>query len=67
MKIKTVGVVGAGSMGSGIANLAAISGYKVILRDVEQRFLDKGLTRINQFMEKSVSKGKLTKEEKQKY
>lgn len=61
MKIKTVGVVGAGSMGSGIANLAAISGYKVILRDVEQRFLDKGLTRINQFMEKSVSKGKLTK------
>jgi 3-hydroxybutyryl-CoA dehydrogenase len=64
MKIKTVGVVGAGSMGSGIANLAAISGYKVILRDVEQRFLDKGLTRINQFMEKSVSKGKLTKEEK---
>jgi 3-hydroxybutyryl-CoA dehydrogenase len=64
MKIKTVGVVGAGSMGSGIANLAAISGYKVILRDVEQRFLDKGLTRINQFMEKSVSKRKLTKEEK---
>lgn len=64
MAIKTVGVVGAGSMGSGIANLAALNGYKVILRDVEQRFLDNGLTRIDQFMTKSVEKGKMTEEEK---
>ncbi len=64
MAIKTVGVVGAGSMGSGIANLAALNGYKVILRDVEQRFLDNGLTRIDQFMTKSVERGKMTEEEK---
>lgn len=64
MAIKTVGVVGAGSMGSGIANLAALNGYNVILRDVEQRFIDNGLTRIDQFMTKSVERGKLTEEEK---
>lgn len=66
MAIQTVGIVGAGTMGSGIANLAASSGFEVILRDVEDRFLDHGLSRINQFMGKSVEKGKITEEEKQK-
>ncbi|MFB4162427.1 3-hydroxyacyl-CoA dehydrogenase family protein [Alteribacillus sp. JSM 102045] len=64
MSIQTVGIVGAGSMGSGIANLAAMSGYHVILRDVEEKFLENGLARINKFMEKSVSKGKMTEDEK---
>ncbi|ASS90221.1 MAG: 3-hydroxyacyl-CoA dehydrogenase family protein [Bacillaceae bacterium] len=64
MTISKVGVVGAGSMGSGIANLAAISGFQVILHDVEQKFLDNGLSRINKFMEKSVAKGKMTEEQK---
>ena len=40
--IKTVAVLGAGTMGNGIAHVFARSGYKVILRDVEQRFLDQG-------------------------
>jgi 3-hydroxybutyryl-CoA dehydrogenase len=65
MNICTVGVVGAGAMGSGIANLAALSGYQVILRDVEKRFLDNGLTRIEKFMDKSVAKGKITESEKE--
>lgn len=64
MTIQTVGVVGAGSMGSGIANLAASSGFNVILRDVEERFLESGLSRINKFMSKSVEKGKITELEK---
>lgn len=58
MTISKVGVVGAGSMGSGIANLAAISGFQVILHDVEQKFLDNGLSRINKFMEKALQKEK---------
>ena len=66
MAIQTVGIVGAGAMGSGIANLAASSGFEVILRDVEHRFLDHGLSRINQFMSKSVEKGKITEAEKAK-
>lgn len=65
MNIRTVGVVGAGAMGSGIANLAALSGYQVILRDVEKRFLVNGLTRIAKFMDKSVAKGKITESEKE--
>jgi len=64
MTIQTVGVVGAGAMGSGIANLAAASGYKVILRDIETRFIEKGLSNIDGFLTKSVEKGKRTEEEK---
>ncbi len=45
-EIKTVGVLGAGTMGNGIAHVFARSGYTVILRDVEQRFLDRALETI---------------------
>ncbi|WP_338448738.1 3-hydroxyacyl-CoA dehydrogenase family protein [Niallia oryzisoli] len=65
MKIQTIGVVGAGSMGSGIANLAALNGFQVILRDIEERYLDNALQRMDQFMSKSVQRGKLTEEQKQ--
>ena len=61
--IKTVGVVGAGAMGSGIANLFAQNGYQVILRDVEERFIQAGMDRITKFMEGSVKRGKLTQEQ----
>jgi 3-hydroxybutyryl-CoA dehydrogenase len=64
MKIETIGIVGAGSMGSGIANLAAINGFKVILNDIEDRFLDNALTRMDSFMGKSVERGKMTEEQK---
>lgn len=64
MEIKTIGVVGAGAMGSGIANVAAMSGYNVILRDIEDGFVESGIKRIDGFMSKSVERGKMTEEEK---
>lgn len=65
MTIQTIGVVGAGSMGTGIANLAAINGFNVVLRDIEERFLESALNRMGKFMEKSVTRGKMTEEQKQ--
>jgi 3-hydroxybutyryl-CoA dehydrogenase len=64
MSIKTIGVIGAGSMGSGIANLAAMSGFNVVLRDIEDRFLENGIKRIDGFMGNSVARGKMTEEDK---
>ena len=52
MNIKTVGVLGAGTMGNGIAHVFAKSGYKVMLCDVEQRFLDRGLATIAKNLER---------------
>ncbi|MFS0575693.1 3-hydroxyacyl-CoA dehydrogenase family protein [Sporosarcina sp. 179-K 3D1 HS] len=65
MAIQTIGIVGAGSMGSGIANLAALNGFNVILRDIEDRFLENGMKRIAGFMQKSVERGKMTEDEKE--
>lgn len=64
MSIRTVGIVGAGSMGSGIANLAAISGFTVVLNDVEEKYLAAGKNKIEKYLDKSVSKGKMTTVEK---
>ncbi len=64
MDIKTVGVLGAGSMGSGIAQVAAQSGYNVIMRDIEQAFVDRALKGIDKFLSKSVEKGKITADDK---
>ena len=65
MPLQTIGIVGAGSMGGGIANLAAINGFKVILHDIEERFLDNALSRMDTFMSKSVERGKMSEEQKQ--
>lgn len=65
MSIQTIGVVGAGSMGSGIANLAAMNGFNVILRDIDDRYLEGSLSRMDKFMSKSVERGKMTEEQKQ--
>lgn len=62
--VKTVVVLGAGTMGNGIAHVFARSGYKVILRDVEQRFLDRGLETINKNLDREIKKGKLAESEK---
>jgi 3-hydroxybutyryl-CoA dehydrogenase len=62
MEIKTVGVIGAGTMGNGIAHVFAKSGYDVLLLEVEQRFLDRGLQTITKNLEREVAKGKLTSE-----
>ncbi|HZR23051.1 MAG TPA: 3-hydroxybutyryl-CoA dehydrogenase [Vicinamibacterales bacterium] len=62
MAIKTVGVLGCGLMGAGIAQVCAASGYKTIVREVQQTYLDKGLGRIKKFLEDGVAKGKTTAE-----
>jgi 3-hydroxybutyryl-CoA dehydrogenase len=64
MEIKTVGVIGAGTMGNGIAHVFAKSGFNVVLVEVEQRFLDRGMQTISKNMEREVSKGKLTAEDR---
>jgi 3-hydroxybutyryl-CoA dehydrogenase len=64
MEIKTVGVVGAGTMGNGIAHVFAKSGYNVMLCDVEQRFLDRALNTIGKNLEREVSKSKISAEER---
>src|SRR6476646_5666967 len=66
MAIKTVGVLGCGLMGSGIAQVCAASGYKTIVREVDQVYLDKGLGRIKKFLEDGVVKGKVTAESRDK-
>jgi 3-hydroxybutyryl-CoA dehydrogenase len=62
--IKTVAVLGAGTMGNGIAHVFARSGYKVILRDVEQRFLVRGLETIGKNLDREIEKGRLAEAEK---
>ncbi len=64
MDVKTVFVVGAGQMGAGIAQVAAQAGLKVYLRDIEQRFVDKGLGTIDRNLSRDVEKGRRTAEEK---
>jgi 3-hydroxybutyryl-CoA dehydrogenase len=66
MAIKTVGVLGCGLMGSGIAQVCAAAGYKTIVREVEQGFLDTGLGRIRKFLDDGVAKGKVTAEARDK-
>jgi 3-hydroxybutyryl-CoA dehydrogenase len=62
--IRTVAVLGAGTMGNGVAHVFARAGYNVILRDVEQRFLDRGLENISKNLDREVKKEKITAAEK---
>ena len=63
--IKTVAVLGAGTMGNGIAHVFARSGYKVILRDVEQRFLDRGMETIVKNLDREIKRGRIAETEKE--
>jgi len=63
-EIKTVAVLGAGTMGNGIAHVFARSGYRVILRDIEQRFLDRALATISANLDREVKKAKITEADK---
>jgi 3-hydroxyacyl-CoA dehydrogenase len=56
--IKTVAVIGVGDMGHGIAEVALIAGYKVYLRDIKQEFVDRGVFRIMESLEKTAQFGK---------
>jgi len=64
MEVKRVGVVGAGTMGNGIAHVFARSGYQVLLCDVEQRFLDRALDTIGKNLDREVAKSKITADDK---
>jgi 3-hydroxybutyryl-CoA dehydrogenase len=64
MEIRRVGVIGAGTMGNGIAHVFARGGYEVTLCDVEQRFLERALETIGKNLEREVAKGKITGDEK---
>ncbi|RJS96250.1 3-hydroxyacyl-CoA dehydrogenase family protein [Halococcus sp. IIIV-5B] len=61
--ISTVGVVGAGTMGNGIAQVAATAGYDVVMRDIETEFVDRGLDAIESSLDRLVGSEKLTEEE----
>ncbi len=60
MSIATIGVVGAGTMGNGIAHVCAKAGFSVVLLEVEQRFLDRGLATITRNLAREVERAKLT-------
>jgi len=64
MEIKTFGVIGAGQMGAGIAQVAAMSGLNVIMNDIKTEFVDKGLSNIAKILSRGVEKGKMSEEEK---
>lgn len=65
MEIKTFGVIGAGQMGNGIAQVAAASGLNVIMNDIKDEFVQRGIATITKFYDKGVAKGKLTAEQKE--
>ncbi len=64
MEIKTIGVLGAGQMGNGIAQVAAHSGYRVIMSDIADSFVQKGLSTISKNLDRMVEKGKIPSQKK---
>jgi len=66
MEIKNVTVLGSGIMGQGISQVSAMAGYNVVLRDIEQRFLDKAMEKIKWSLDKLVSKEKISDDERNK-
>ncbi len=64
MEVKTFGVIGAGQMGNGIGQVAATSGVEVIMHDISEEFVQKGLAMISKNLDRSVKKGKMTEDEK---
>jgi 3-hydroxybutyryl-CoA dehydrogenase len=64
MEIKTIGVVGAGQMGNGIAQVAAQSGLQVVMSDIAESFVQKGLTAISKNLDRMVEKGKIPSQKK---
>jgi len=64
MEIKTVGVVGAGTMGNGIAQAFATSGYDVVMRDIKQEFVDRGVATIRKSLERMAARNKITADAK---
>src|SRR3972149_2974399 len=66
MDIKTIGIIGAGRMGAGIAQVMAASGFEIILMDIKDEFIRRGIDNIKKGLAKALEKGKITPEEKEK-
>lgn len=66
MEVKTFGVIGAGQMGGGIAQVAATSGMNVILHDISTDFIDRGMAAITKNLQRSVEKGRISSDEEKK-
>src|SRR5438094_8393262 len=64
MEIRTIGVIGGGTMGNGIAHVAARSGLRVILHDLEQQFLDRAVSTIAKNLDREVAKTRITADDK---
>nr|WP_321464928.1 3-hydroxybutyryl-CoA dehydrogenase [uncultured Desulfobulbus sp.] len=64
MEVQTFGVIGAGQMGNGIAQVAAASGLSVIMNDIKSEFVERGLANISKNLQRNVDKGKLGAEER---
>ncbi|WP_435798964.1 3-hydroxybutyryl-CoA dehydrogenase [Peribacillus asahii] len=63
--VKTIGVIGAGTMGNGIAQVAAEAGYQVIMRDIEEELVQRGISSIQKNLNRAIEKGKLVQEKAQ--
>ena len=63
-EIKTLGIVGAGTMGNGIAQVASAAGIDIIMRDIKDEFVENGIKNVDKFLSVSVKKGKITEEKK---
>ncbi len=66
MAVKKIGIIGAGQMGHGIALVAAKAGFNVMIQDIKDDYVQKGLGKIERFLDKSIEKGKMTADEKKK-
>jgi 3-hydroxybutyryl-CoA dehydrogenase len=64
-EIRTIGVIGAGQMGSGIAHVFAEAGFAVVLHDITSQLVDRGIATIDRNLQRGVDKGKMTPEQKQ--
>ena len=64
-RITKVGVIGCGTMGSGITQVCAQSGYQTIVSDASEELLNKGMAKIDSFMSKGIERGKVTQQEKE--
>jgi 3-hydroxybutyryl-CoA dehydrogenase len=66
MAVKKIGVIGAGQMGHGIALVSAQAGFDVVLRDIKDEFVQKGISKIDKFLTKSIEKERITEADKKK-
>jgi len=66
MAVKKIGVIGAGQMGHGIALVSAQAGFDVVIRDIKDEFVKKGISGIERFLNKSIEKGKIAEADKKK-